>query len=96
MTLQPLVENSLKHGIGGRLHGGTLKIRSALENGSLVLEVADDGAGFLPLFKEGTGLRNLRERLEALYGGESNLRVATDGEGAAVTVTIPINGRPTE
>ena len=63
--------------------------------GALVLEVADDGAGFLPLFKEGTGLRNLRERLDALYGDESDLHVATDGEGATVTVTIPINARPT-
>ncbi len=94
MTLQPLVENSLKHGIGGRLHGGTLRVRSTLQNGSLVLEVADDGAGFLPRFREGTGLRNLRERLDTLYGDDADLRVATDGDGAKVTVRIPINGRP--
>ena len=93
MTLQPLVENSLKHGIGGQLQGGTLTIRSALEAGSLLLEVADDGAGFLPHFREGTGLRNLRERLEALYGGESQLHVDRDAKGASVTVRIPTNGK---
>jgi len=93
MTLQPLVENSLKHGIGGQLQGGTLTIRSALEPGTLLLEVVDDGAGFLPHFREGTGLRNLRERLEALYGGESQLHVDRDVKGASVTVRIPTNGK---
>ncbi len=93
MTLQPLVENSLKHGIGGQLQGGTLTIRSAIEAGSLLLEVADDGAGFLPHFREGTGLRNLRERLEALYGGESKLHVDREATGASVTVRIPTNGK---
>ncbi len=93
MTLQPLVENSLKHGIGGRLEGGRLTIRSTLEGGSLLLQVVDDGAGFLPHFREGTGLRNLRERLDTLYGDDSELRVGTAGEGATVTVRIPVNGK---
>ena len=93
MTLQPLVENSLKHGIGGRLEGGKLTIRSALEGSSLVLQVVDDGAGFLPHFREGTGLRNLRERLDTLYGDDSELHVGTAGEGATVTVRLPVNGK---
>ena len=93
MTLQPLVENSLKHGIGGRLEGGKLTIRSALEGSSLVLQVVDDGAGFLPHFREGTGLRNLRERLDTLYGDDSELRVSTAGAGATVTVRLPVNGK---
>lgn len=93
MTLQPLVENALKHGIGGRLHGGTLAIRSVLERDVLRLEVADDGSGFLPHYREGTGLRNLRERLETLYGDESAVEVGRPAEGATVTVRIPVNGR---
>ena len=93
MTLQPLVENSLKHGIGARLRGGKLSIRSSLVRDVLVLEVADDGAGFLPHHREGTGLGNLRERLATLYGDESALRIGENGEGATVTVHIPANGR---
>lgn len=90
MTLQPLVENSLKHGIGGRLQGGTLVIRSRLEDTILVLEVADDGAGFLPHHREGTGLRNLRERLATLYGDESALLVAGNGDGAGAGATVTV------
>ncbi|MCH8256157.1 MAG: hypothetical protein IID06_12475 [Gemmatimonadetes bacterium] len=83
----------MKHGIGGRLEGGKLTIRSALEGSSLVLQVVDDGAGFLPHFREGTGLRNLRERLDTLYGDDSELHVGTAGEGATVTVRLPVNGK---
>ena len=93
MTLQPLVENSLKHGIGARLRGGKLSIRSSRVRDVLVLEVADDGAGFLAPHREGTGLGNLRERLATLYGDESALRISENGEGATVTVHIPANGR---
>ena len=96
MTLQPLVENSLKHGIGGRLRGGTLSIKSNLDSGVLVLEVTDDGAGFLPHYREGTGLGNLRERLATLYGDESALRVEGNGEGSTVTVRMPANETETE
>ncbi|MCZ6917340.1 MAG: histidine kinase [Gemmatimonadetes bacterium] len=92
MTLQPLVENSLKHGIGGRLHGGTLAISAAVEHNNLVLRVADDGAGFMPQHREGTGLRNLRERIATLYGDEGGVLIGGDGEGATVTVHIPLNG----
>ncbi len=93
MTLQPLVENSLKHGIGGSLHGGTLAISAAVEGGGVVLRVADDGAGFRPQHREGTGLRNLRERLATLYGDASGLHIGENGQGATVTVRIPLNGK---
>lgn len=92
MTLQPLVENALKHGIGGRLEGGTITIRSGLDGSVLVLQVADDGAGFVPYYREGTGLRNLRERLATLYGDESLLGIGKNGVGATVTVRIPTTG----
>jgi LytS/YehU family sensor histidine kinase len=93
MTLQPLVENSLKHGIGASLHGGTLAISVAVEGNGVVLRVSDDGAGFMPQHREGTGLRNLRERLATLYGDESGLQIGGDGDGATVTVRIPLNGK---
>jgi two-component sensor histidine kinase len=89
MTLQPLVENALKHGVGGRLRGGTIRIASQLEESALVLEVADDGAGFPARYSEGTGLSNLRQRLQTLYGDSSALSVSPGGDGARVTITIP-------
>ena len=55
-----------------------------------MLEVADDGAGFLPHHREGTGLRNLRERLATLYGDESALLVAGNGDGAGAGATVTV------
>jgi signal transduction histidine kinase len=88
LVLQPLVENALAHGIGSRLTGGTIRI--AIRAGdSLTIRVNDDGPGFPPRWKEGTGLGNLRDRLHAIYGERASLDVASDADGARVTVTVP-------
>jgi two-component sensor histidine kinase len=89
MTLQPLVENALKHGIGSRLEGGTLRISSGLQNGTLVLEVTDDGIGFPTAVREGTGLMNLRDRLRTLYGTKGGLDLERRNGGAHVVVRLP-------
>jgi two-component system, LytTR family, sensor kinase len=89
MTLQPLVENSLKHGIGGRLEGGRVAVRVRRQDGRLRLEVEDDGAGFPREPREGTGLANLRGRLETIYGGAAELRIERPGRGARVVVMVP-------
>ena len=98
MTLQPLVENALKHGIGEQLEGGILRIGAARENGRLSLSVSDDGAGFPTRYAERTGLGNLRKRLTTLYGSECELRVENQARGSKVVVEIPVgysgvNGR---
>ena len=93
MTLQPLVENALKHGIGAQLEGGALHIGAHVDNGEagrkLVLEVADDGPGFPPRYEEGTGLQNLRARLDTLFGDDASLRVKNGGPGSRVIIEIP-------
>jgi signal transduction histidine kinase len=89
MTLQPLVENSLKHGIAGKLEGGRVTVRVAREDGRLRMEVEDDGAGFPRDPREGTGLGNLRRRLETLYGPAASLDVERPAAGARVVVTEP-------
>ena len=89
LTLQPLVENALVHGIGNRLEGGTLSIRTERRNGSLVVCVCDDGPGFPKRYRERTGLGNLRKRLETIYGEEATVRSEGNREGASVTVEIP-------
>jgi signal transduction histidine kinase len=89
MTLQPLVENSLKHGIAGKLEGGRVTVRVRRNGDRLRLEVEDDGAGFAREPREGTGLTNLRHRLETIYGGAAELRVERPLHGARVTVELP-------
>lgn len=89
MTLQPLVENSLKHGIGKRIGGGTVHIRTWRENGRLHVDVRDDGPGFSRDWHDGTGLGNLRRRLDTMYGGRANLRTESNG-GGHVHVDLPM------
>ncbi len=92
MTLQPLVENAIRHGIGGRLEGGRVRIAARREGDRLLLRVEDDGAGFAPGREERTGLGNLRERLATLYGGGAALRVEAAAPGTAVSVELPAGG----
>jgi len=88
MTLQPLVENSLKHGIGARIEGGRVEIRASRSGDSLVLDVIDDGPGFSTVYSDGTGLGNLRRRLEVLYGEPYGMEVVP-ASGAHVRVRLP-------
>ncbi|HET7233222.1 MAG TPA: histidine kinase, partial [Longimicrobium sp.] len=89
MTLQPLVENSLKHGIAGKLEGGRVAVRVRREGDRLRLEVEDDGAGFPREPGNGTGLANLRRRLETIYATAAELRIERPATGARVVVELP-------
>jgi len=93
LLLQPMVENSLKHGIAKRAQGGCIRIAAARENGNLTVSVYNDGPKLSPDWKtanSGVGLSNLRSRLEALYGDrfEFELENAASG-GVAAKVSIP-------
>lgn len=94
LTLQPLVENAIKHGVGARLGGGTLRIEVRAADGVLTLAVEDDGPGFgaRPAGGAGTGLANLRQRLATLYGDRAGLRVEPRQAGARVVVHLPLSG----
>jgi two-component system, LytTR family, sensor kinase len=92
LLLQPLVENAIKHGIEPRARSGRIELRAQRQNGSLALEVRDNGAG-LPEgepIEEGVGLSNTRARLRGLYGEAHrfDLRPA-EGGGLLIQVTIP-------
>jgi two-component system, LytTR family, sensor kinase len=92
LILQPLVENSIQHGIGRKPEGGTIAVRARRDGDTVVLEVEDDGVGLKgdPESATGIGLRNIRERLVQLYPGEHGFSLgAAPGGGTLATVTIP-------
>lgn len=92
MILQPLVENSVRHGVAPRPEGGCIKIKAWRDNALLRLEVEDDGPGLssdTPL-KERVGLTNTRARIRNLYGDEHGLKLRNAaGGGLVVSLSIP-------
>jgi two-component system LytT family sensor kinase len=99
MLLQPLIENSIKHGLEPRLQGGTITLRSRIQGSKMIVEVEDDGIGMAEgRAREvgfvsrgaGIGMRNVRERLEVLYGNSARFEVfSRPGRGTRVTLEIP-------
>ena len=90
LALQPLVENALVHGIGRRLDGGTLGIDARLApDDGLRLAVSDDGPGLNGAAPDGTGLGNLRRRLETLYGNRASLRLERAGGVTVASISLP-------
>lgn len=94
--LQPLVENAVRHAIAPRAAGGRLALTIARERGALRMEVADDGPGASTADLEragGLGLRLVRERLEARYGGAARFDIETDpGRGFRAIIRLPLDG----
>jgi LytS/YehU family sensor histidine kinase len=94
LILQPLVENAVRHGIAPLSRPGRIEVRAHRQNGTLRLEVCDNGAGLKPEegSREGIGLGNTRARLLQLYGRSQALRMhnAPTG-GLVVSVDIPFS-----
>ena len=103
MLLQPLIENSIKHGLEPRIGGGTVTLRSRIVAEKLLVEVEDDGVGMAPerndpspgsgLVRPGTGIgmKNVRERMEVLYGPAATVEIVSrPGRGTKVTLLMPI------
>ena len=99
ILLQPLIENSIKHGLEPRLHGGTVTLRSRIDGNHVCIEVADDGVGIRSASDStvrpmgaGIGLKNVRERLEVLYGDRAHFNVVSNpGRGTLVSIELPTN-----
>jgi len=93
LILQPLVENSIRHGIAVRSAAGRVSIRARRQDDRLALEIADDGPGLSPNvveLHEGVGLSNTRARLEQLYGPDHRLELANaETGGLEVRLDIP-------
>jgi two-component system LytT family sensor kinase len=98
ILLQPLIENSIKHGLEPRIHGGTVTVRSRLTGDRVRIEVADDGVGIgdrsgttlRSSAGTGIGIKNVQERLEVLYGNRARFDVVSNpGRGTLVSIEIP-------
>lgn len=89
LILQPLVENAMKHGLGGRRGPVEITISARADGGVLELEVSDSGYGFSDDWNEGIGLSNTRSRLEQLYGADGQLVIESTPGNASVRLRIP-------
>ena len=94
--LQPLVENTIRHGISRRRGAGRIDIRVEREGDALVLVVHNTGDGVAPDARAGLGLTNTRARLVELYGGGACLELESAPEGGArVRVRLPYRAEET-
>lgn len=96
MLLQPLVENSIRHGLASKVSGGTIRVHGAQAGGRLQIRVEDDGVGIpeaklARLFENGIGVNNVNERLKVLYGDNYKMWIdSRPGEGTSTGVEIPL------
>jgi len=96
MLLQPLVENSIRHGLASKVDGGTIRVRSRRIGRQLQIVVEDDGVGIpearlARMFEEGgIGVNNVNERLKVLYGDSYRMWIdSRPGEGTSTGIEIP-------
>lgn len=100
LSIQPLVENAVRHGIMAKVEGGTVSLSVRRVPGGVAITVRDDGPGIAAdridalLHAEGAGgvgLRNIQKRTMQLYGQGLCIQ-SHPGQGTAVTLTIPVQG----
>lgn len=93
LSVQPLVENAIKHGICKKKGGGTVTVASRDDGKAYIITIADDGVGFdssvkLSDERQHIGIENVRKRLQSMVSGSMRVETAP-GKGTAVTITIP-------
>ncbi len=99
MLLQPLVENSIKHGLSPKVEGGSIYLRSRVNDSRLIIEVEDDGVGMgVAQLEEssswsgmGIGMANISERLQVLYGDTARMTIDShEGKGTLIRIRLPL------
>lgn len=91
-VLQPLVENAIKHGVYGSIDQVTIQLDCRMRGDNLTLRIANNYDKNESLSKKGSGvgLKNIRNRLNIIYGDEHLLKISDDGRLFSVTLTIPV------
>ena len=93
LLLQPIVENSIRHGVARRSNAGRIAITARGADARLVIEVRDDGTPATtdaPATRAGVGLTNTRARLETLYGSGGTVSLEHRTDGTCVTIQMPL------
>ena len=96
LTLQPIVENAVRHGITEKKDGGTLTIRSEETDGEIRITVTDDGVGFDPAAartdeRPHIGIQNVTSRLQSQCGGTLTIESGR-GRGTTAAIILPKTG----
>ena len=95
MILQPIIENSIRHGLASKIEGGVIALRVWLEDTRLCISIEDNGSGIpdsklQTLFERGIGVSNVKERLHVLFGRAYRMTVHSEvGIGTRTVVEIP-------
>jgi sensor histidine kinase YesM len=93
LTLQPLLENAIRHGIAPRARGGTIRLEVRRVGPALEILVEDDGVGAEDPPSDGAqgiGLSTVRRRIESRYDGQGGFRITTrPGKGFRVDIRVP-------
>lgn len=94
-SLQPLVENAVRHGVARRVGPSAIRIGAEAADGRLHLTVWNDGPAIdLERMKEGVGLATTRDRLQRLYNGAGRLSLSNANDGVLVTLELPVHDQP--
>ena len=92
LILQPIVENSIKHGIAKEARGGWIRVTAFHSDGQLTLRVYNDGPGLpadLENTQSGIGIANLRSRLRAMFGDAFEVCLRNHSAGVEVLISVP-------
>jgi signal transduction histidine kinase len=93
LLVQPLIENAIKHGIEPSEEGGEILVSARQIKNKIVIKITDTGLGIdncRPTIGSGTGLKNVRERLRALYGNEAQLNLVPNSPtGVIAEISFP-------
>ncbi|MGN0507026.1 MAG: sensor histidine kinase [Lachnospiraceae bacterium] len=92
LTIQPIIENAIKHGLVEHGRSGTVELHTAREEEDIVITIIDDGAGFSPEEcekEDSVGLKNVRFRLETMVHGSLTIE-SSPGKGTKATIRLPV------
>lgn len=90
LSLEPLVENAVKHGIAALPEGGLVRVEARVRDGGLLVAVTDSGPGLAPESRDGVGLDNVRRRLALCVGVDARLDIARENGTTRAGFRIPL------